>query len=94
MISQSERDRELYESRVKMRRDMNTALAEREELGEARGLEKGRVEVQARRIQSLQRLLRQEITSTEQLKTRPFPDLENLAVQLENQLSAKVADGS
>jgi hypothetical protein len=94
MISQSERDCELYASRVKMRRDMNTALAEREELGEARGLEKGRVAVQARRIQSLQRLLRQEITSTEQLKTRPFPDLENLAVQLENQLSAKVADGS
>jgi hypothetical protein len=40
MISQSERDCELYASRVKMRRDMNTALAEREELGEARGLEK------------------------------------------------------
>ena len=31
MISQSDGDREPYESRLKMQRDMNTALAEREE---------------------------------------------------------------
>lgn len=77
MISQSERERDLYESRLKMRRDISTALAEAKEAGEAEGWEKGReegretgrtegrVEVQSRRIQSLQRLLRQEVTSRE-----------------------------
>jgi predicted transposase/invertase (TIGR01784 family) len=94
MITQSERDRELYESRLKMQRDIYTALAEQREAGEAMGLEKGRVEIQVRRIQSLQRLLRQEISSSEELNTRPFPDLEVLAVQLEDQLNAKVANGS
>lgn len=90
MISQSDRDRELYESRLKMRRDINTALAEADEAGEARG----RIAVQITRIQSLQRLLRQEISPHEQLKTLSFSELENLAVGLEDQLEARLANGS
>lgn len=72
MISQTDRDRELYESRLKMRRDMNAALADATEAGRlegrAKGREEGRVEVQVRRIQSLQRLLRQEVNTPEQLR--------------------------
>lgn len=41
MISQTDRDRELYESRLKMRRDVSAALAEARQVGEAEGIEKG-----------------------------------------------------
>jgi predicted transposase/invertase (TIGR01784 family) len=98
MISQSDRDRERYESRLKMRRDISTALAEAKESGEAEGWEKGRdegrVEVQVRRVRSLQRLLRQQIRSPDELKTLSSSELESLAVQLENELNAKLANGS
>lgn len=90
MISQSERDRELYESRLKMRRDLNAVRVEEREAGRA----EGRIEVQIRRIQSLQRLLHQQISSDEKLKLRDFSDLEDLAVQLESQLRTKIANGS
>jgi predicted transposase/invertase (TIGR01784 family) len=89
MISQDDRERELYESRLKMRRDVNTALAEKLE----EGREEGRMEIQVRRIQSLQRLLRHEMISADQLNTRSFSDLETLAVQLVDQLNAKIANG-
>lgn len=90
MISQSERDRELYESRLKMRRDMNAVRAEEREAGRV----EGRIEGQLRRIQSLQRLLRQQISSDEELKCHDFSVLEGLAVQLEDQLQAKIANGA
>ena len=90
MISQSERDRELYESRLKMRRDISTALSEAEEIGEARG----QVRIQILRIQSLQRLLRQAISSPERLQSLSLTDLEKLAVQLEVQLDARLTNGS
>lgn len=89
MISQSDRERELYESRLKMRRDISTALAEADELGEARG----RTAVQITRIQTLQRFLRQEVSSQDQLKTLAFSELEDLAVQLEEQLEKRLANG-
>lgn len=94
MISQSDRERELYESRLKMRRDINTALAEADEAAETRGREKGRKEIQIARIQSLQRLLRQEISPPESLQSLSFAELEDLAVQLERQLDARLANGS
>lgn len=40
MISQADRDRELYESRLKMHRDISAALAEAYEAGRAEGLAK------------------------------------------------------
>lgn len=86
MISQNEQDRELYESRLKMRRDISTALSEAEVVGEVR--------IQVRRIQSLQRLLRQPISPPEQLQSLSFMELENLAIQLEDQLDARLANGS
>lgn len=106
MISQREPDRELYESRQKMQRDIYTAMAEKEEIGEARGLEKGRAEGRAagreegraegraeeRRlvVQYLQRLLREEVTSLEQLRALSMSDLETLAARLQAELDAKL----
>lgn len=89
MISQNVQEREFYESRLKMRRDISTAIGEAREAGEA----KGRTDVQITRIRSMQRLLRQEISPSEQLSALPFSELERLAVQLEDQLDAKLANG-
>lgn len=85
MISQSDRERELYESRLKMRRDISSAITEAAEKGESKG--------QIARIQSFQRLLRQNITSREDLQGRPLAELERLASQLEDQLNAKLGNG-
>lgn len=90
MISQSERDRERYESRLKMQRDIYTALTEGREEGREKGREEGEAAIQFRRIQSLQRLLGQDIKPHEQLKTLSLSDLESLAVQLEEQLDAQL----
>jgi predicted transposase/invertase (TIGR01784 family) len=98
MISQREPDRELYESRQKMQRDIYTALAEKEEIGEARGLERGRAEgreegrAEERRllVQYLQRLLHEEVTSLEQLRALSMSDLETLAARLQAELDAKL----
>lgn len=98
MISQSKRDRELYESREKMQRDVYTALAEAEDLGEARGLEKGRAEGRAEgqraHIEYLQRLLRHETMSREKLQNLSLPELDDLAARLQVELGARLANGS
>lgn len=102
MISQTDRDRELYESRLKMRRDISAALAEARQAGEAEGLQKGiekgiergRADVQIQRIHFLQRLLRREIVSKEELQARSFQDLADLAARLEDELSAKLGSGA
>lgn len=90
MISQSDRDREQYEAREKIQRDVYTALAEK--LDEGR--EQGEAKIQIRRIQSLQRLLRQPTGSPEELQKLPLSELENIAVQHEDQLDAKLRNGS
>lgn len=94
MISQSKRDRELYESREKMQRDVYTALAEAKDRGLEAGLEQGRAEGRRALIESLQELLRREVVSREQLQRLFLAELENLAAQLHAELSAKLADGS
>lgn len=85
MITQSEPDRERYESRLKMQRDVYTAIAEAREGGRAEG--------QIARIQSFQRLLRQQITPPEDLHALSFADRENLADRLEAELNRKLANG-
>jgi hypothetical protein len=89
MISQSKRERERYESYLKLQRDIYTAVAE----GRDEGRDEGRTEIQVRRIQSLQRLLRQEIGPPDKLQSLSICELENLAVQLEKQLDAKLGKG-
>ena len=94
MISQSKRDRELYESRERMQRDVYTALAEAEDRGEARGLEKGRAEGQREHIGYLQRLLRHKTTAREKLQKLSLPELDALAARLQAELDAKLANGT
>lgn len=86
MISQNERERELYESRLKMRRDISSAITEAEEKGERKG--------QIARMQSFQRLLREDVTPREDLQARTLWELERFAAQLEHQLNAKLGNGS
>jgi predicted transposase/invertase (TIGR01784 family) len=90
MISRTKRERDRYESRQKMQRDIYTALAEKLDEGRAEGA----VAVQTQRIQSLQRLLRQQISPAEQLKTLSPAELENVVAQLEGQLESKLTNGS
>lgn len=94
MISQSERERERYESHLKLQRDIYTALAEREEAGEARGLEKGRAEERCDDIRYLQEMLGRGVMSLEQLRAMSLPELENLAAGLRAELRARLASGS
>lgn len=90
MISQSERDRERYESRLTMQRDVSTALAEKRE----EGREEGRAEERRAYVQSLQELLGQNIMSLEQLRALSLPELESLGARLRAELKSKLANGS
>ncbi len=105
MISQSKRDRELYESRQKMQRDVYTALAEAKdrgveeglrqgiEKGIEKGIERGRSEGLQAHIEYLQKLMRREEMPGEQLQRLSFPELEALAARLQSELSAKLSGG-
>lgn len=86
MISHSKLDRERYESRLKMQRDVYTALAEK--------LDEGRAEGRAEHIQFLQKTLRQNVIPLEQLRSLSAADLQDLAAQLERQLDAKLGNGA
>jgi hypothetical protein len=98
MISKSERERERYKSHLKFQRDIYTALAEREEAGEARGLEKGRAQGRAERvcddIRYLQELLGGGVSSLDDSRAMSLPELENLAAALRAELKARLANGS
>lgn len=88
-MSQDERERERYEYYLKKQRDIYTALAEKRE----EGREEGEVRVQIRRIRALERLLRQQVRSSDELKTLSIADLETFAVELEEQLDARLSTG-
>ena len=106
MITQSERDRERYESRLKMQRDVYTALEEAREEGRVKGREEGRekgreegraegrAEGQVARIQSFQRLLRLDVTNWQELESLPNEELEGLAARLEAELKRQLTNGS
>jgi predicted transposase/invertase (TIGR01784 family) len=70
------------------------ARAEGRQEGRAEGRQEGRAEVQIARIQSLQRLLRQDVQSAEQLGTLSLAALESLVASLEAALDAKLGNGS
>jgi predicted transposase/invertase (TIGR01784 family) len=92
-MTQSELERERYESRLKWQRDVSTALAEAEQKGHAQGRLEGRVEGRAEghiaQIHMCQRLLGQPLTPAEQLQALPLADLERLTQQLEADLAAQ-----
>ncbi len=72
MLTQSELERERYESRVKMQRDISTAVNEAEARGDLMG-----------RIQLLEQLLHREVTPKSQLRARAPEALSRLAGELE-----------
>jgi hypothetical protein len=92
MIVRSEQDRERYESRLKMQRDIYTALAERGDEEHAKGREEGRAEERAERwrddIRFLQEVLGQHVISAEELETLSLSGLESLVTRLRAELKA------
>lgn len=98
MISQSERERERYESHLKLQRDIYTAVAEGRDAGEALGLETGRALERAERwrddIQYLQELLGRDVMSAEELQALSLPELENLTGRLRAELKIRLANST
>jgi predicted transposase/invertase (TIGR01784 family) len=77
-MTQSELERERYESRLKAQRDFSTALREARTEGLAAGL--------IRQIHFCQRLLRRPMTAMEELQALPLTELERLVQNLEVEL--------
>lgn len=90
MIAQSEQERERYEARRKMQRDVYTELAKARDEGRAEGRQEGLAEAQISRIQSYQRLLGFEVSTVAQLRALSPDESENLAAGLEADLRAKL----
>lgn len=98
MISRTDPERELYEARLKARRDAaaerQTAIEEGRQQGRQQGRQEGRQEgrlemrAELRRsdIQSLQKLLGQEITPLVELQTLSWEDLESVWTRLQADL--------
>ncbi len=99
MISQTPRERELYEARLKMERDEAARLLgareEGREKGREEGHEKGRKKgrEEGKRlwklvgvVQTLQQLLGIEVSVSEDLEIRSEEDLSNLAETLQTRL--------
>lgn len=91
MITQSDLEREQYEARLKMQRDLSTALAvERDdgrEEGRKEGREEGRKEGQVEQIHFCQQMLQRTETPAEQLLALPLAELKRLAQQLKAEVT-------
>jgi hypothetical protein len=83
MIAQSDVERERYEARLKLQRDISSGLAAARD----EGLEQGRKEGQVGQIHLCQGLLGRDQTPAEQLLALPLPDLEHLVQQLKAELT-------
>jgi predicted transposase/invertase (TIGR01784 family) len=87
MIAQSDVERERYEARLQLQRDISTALAEARDDGLEQGLEQGRKEGQVRQIHFCEGLLRRAPTPAAQLLALPLAELERLTQQLEAEVT-------
>ena len=88
-MTQSELERERYESRLKWQRDLATGFKEAEQRGER----KGRLLALVHGIHLCQRLLRRPQTPADQLQSLPIEDLQRLNKELENELTRNVTPG-
>ena len=91
MLTQVDIQKEIYEGRIKARRDERMRLIDALAEGRAKGLAEGRAEGRAEgvligRIEFAQKLLRREVTQRAVLEAMPLEALEALAVQLEREL--------
>jgi predicted transposase/invertase (TIGR01784 family) len=82
VMTQNDHDQELYEARLKARRDRAAELEDARAQGDARGILKGQILLALR-------LLKQEPTSQEVLNAMPLDELAQLARQLEEQLQTR-----
>jgi predicted transposase/invertase (TIGR01784 family) len=87
MIAQSDLERERYEARLKLQRDISSALAEARDEGLEQGLEQGRKEGQVGQIHFCQGLLRRAQTPAAELLALPLAELERLAHELKAELT-------
>lgn len=102
MMSQSELERERYESYLKKQRDVYTAMAEKFdeglERGREQGLEQGREEARAEErralLQYLQKRLGHDVLSSEQLQALSAAELASLVTRLQAELDAKLGVNS
>ena len=83
MLARVDIQKEIYEGRIKARRDERMRLVDALEEGRAEGLAKG---VLIGRIEFAQKLLQREVTPRAALEAMPLKALEALAVQLEQEL--------
>jgi predicted transposase/invertase (TIGR01784 family) len=90
MLTQSELERERYEARLKLQRDIYTSTAVARDEGLAEGLAKGEV----KRVHFCQRLLQRALTPTEQLLQLSLDELSRLAEQLEAEVSQSLSHSS
>lgn len=84
MVTQSDLERERYEARLKMQRDISTALADARDEGLEQGRKEGEVVGQ---IRAFERLLRRAQTPAEHLLALPLAELERLAQHLEAEVT-------
>lgn len=89
MIARGDHEREQYESRLKMQRDLYTALAEKLDEGRA----EGRAEQRCDDIQYLQEILGHGSVPLNTLKALSASELESLEVRLRAELKARLANG-
>lgn len=91
MLTPSDLERERYEARLKMQRDIHTRLAEtRDEAiaaGRQEGLAAGRKEGRVEQIHFCQRMLQQPLTPREELLALAADELDRLAGNLEAELA-------
>jgi hypothetical protein len=88
MISQSDLERERYESHLKLQRDIYTALAEKLDEGMEKGRAEGRAEGWRDDIRYLNEVLGHEVIPPEQLAALSLPELESLVARLRAELKA------
>jgi predicted transposase/invertase (TIGR01784 family) len=103
MMTQSDLERERYEARLKLQRDIHTAKAEARDEGRAEGLKEGRDEglkegraeglreSQVEHIHFCQRLLQCGLTPKDQLLALPLADLGRLVAELEADVTQLLA---
>lgn len=85
VMTQNDIEREIYEGRIKARRDRSSELRGARQEGVEEGLEKGQL---IGIIQTYEKMLRLPRTSKEELYALPIAELEALAQQLEKQASS------
>ncbi|HVA49699.1 MAG TPA: hypothetical protein VNH11_25255 [Pirellulales bacterium] len=100
MISRTDRERELYQSRLKMRRDISAEVTSAKQAAQAEGLKQGleqglaegRASTRRADIQSLQKSLGQSVTPLEQLQTLSWDELESVWARLQADLQMKLTN--